>query len=74
MQVVARPREPTDKAKNILLLRNRRGKVEKEELIEIKCVGCGQPRLVPPKTIIAYLCPDCCKKLKQKINSENLKD
>ena len=47
--------------------------MKKEELIEIKCVGCGRPRLVPPKTIIIYLCADCCKELKRKINSENLK-
>ena len=47
--------------------------MKKEELIEIKCLGCGRPRLVPSKTIIAYLCADCCKELERKINSENLK-
>ena len=48
--------------------------MKKEELIEIKCVGCGQPRMVPPKTIITYLCANCCKELKRKIDSKNLKD
>lgn len=74
MRVVVRPREPTGKTKNILLLKNWRRKVEKEELVEIKCIGCGLPQMVPPKTIIAYLCADCCKKLKREIDSKNLKN
>lgn len=48
--------------------------MEKEELIEIKCLGCGRPRWVLPKTTIAFLCPNCCKELEQKINSKNLKN
>ena len=52
--------------------------MKKEELIEIKCLGCGRPRWVLPKTTIAYLCTDCCKELKQELKqkkeSENLKN
>lgn len=44
-----------------------------EELVEIKCLGCGRPRLVEPKTIYAYICSDCIKKLKQEWEENNLK-
>ena len=73
MQVVVQLREPINRAKNTLLLKNRREKVEKEELIEIKCIGCGLPQMVPPDTIL-YLCADCWKKLSQGISFENLKN
>ena len=43
-----------------------------EELVEIKCLGCGRPRLVKPKTIYAYICGDCTKKLKQAFEEKNL--
>lgn len=39
--------------------------------IEIKCLCCGRPRVVEPKTIYAYICSDCTKKLKQEFEEKN---
>ena len=43
------------------------------ELIEIRFLGCGRPHLVDPKTILAYICSDCAKKLKQEFEEKKLK-
>lgn len=41
-----------------------------EKSVEIKCLGCGRPLLVKPKTIYAYICSDCTKKLKQEFEEK----
>jgi DNA-directed RNA polymerase subunit RPC12/RpoP len=41
--------------------------------VEIKCMCCGRPRMVEPKTIYAYICSDCTKKLEQELKEKNYK-
>ena len=40
--------------------------------VEIKCMCCGRPRMVEPKTIYAYICSDCTKKLEQELKERKL--